>query len=117
MPEMTRAELAERLIRAACNAADLHLVCSYPSCACRHVPAAIEGTLAELDAMGLAIVPREREDVAKAAITWRESGDRLSASHKDKSLSGAARLALNRAYTERQLELRDCAGRAGLVRR
>jgi hypothetical protein len=33
-------------VRAGCDAADVHLRCSYPDCVCRHMPAAIRAAIA-----------------------------------------------------------------------
>lgn len=35
----------ERAVRAGCTAADVHLKCSYPDCACKQIPAAIRAAL------------------------------------------------------------------------
>lgn len=45
---MTELERVARAIRAGCDAADIHLACSYPDCRCRALPLAIK---AALDAM------------------------------------------------------------------
>lgn len=33
------------VVRAGCSAADVHLICSYPQCRCRQMPAAIEAAV------------------------------------------------------------------------
>ena len=35
----------EAAIKAGCMAADAHLVCSYPECKCRQIPAAVEAAI------------------------------------------------------------------------
>ncbi len=32
-------------VRAGCSAADVHLMCSYPKCRCRQMPAAVEAAI------------------------------------------------------------------------
>ena len=39
----------ERMIRAGCEAADIHFFCSYPECACKQLPTAIPAALSALD--------------------------------------------------------------------
>jgi hypothetical protein len=41
-------EKMARAIRAGCNAADVHLSCSYPECSCTKIPAAVIAASAEL---------------------------------------------------------------------
>lgn len=46
--------LPERLwsaVRAGCSAADIHLMCSYPKCACRKMPLAIEAAIDKWEAL------------------------------------------------------------------
>ena len=44
---MTASEAdVEAAIRVGCTAADIHLRCSYPSCACKQIPAAIKAAIA-----------------------------------------------------------------------
>lgn len=37
-------------VRAGCSAADVHLMCSYPKCACRNMPAAVEAAIGAWEA-------------------------------------------------------------------
>lgn len=32
-------------VRAGCNAADIHLTCSFPECKCKSIPRAIQGAI------------------------------------------------------------------------
>ena len=38
----------ERLIRIGCNKSDIHLVCSFPGCTCKVVPATVKAVLSAL---------------------------------------------------------------------
>lgn len=38
-------ERMNNAIRAGCKAADVHLMCSYPECKCKHIPKAIQGAI------------------------------------------------------------------------
>lgn len=40
----------EKAIRIGCNAADVHLTCSYPTCSCKQIPVAIQAALNSLPA-------------------------------------------------------------------
>jgi hypothetical protein len=44
MARLTHADI-EAAIRVGCGAADVHLTCSYPDCACQELPAAIRAAL------------------------------------------------------------------------
>lgn len=39
-------DLIEKVTRAACRAADVHLTCSFPECACKQMPAAAKAAIA-----------------------------------------------------------------------
>jgi hypothetical protein len=39
------AEYVAECIREACMTADLHLLCAYPECSCKHMPAGIKALL------------------------------------------------------------------------
>ena len=47
---MTEDAEVERVVRIGCAAADVHLMCSYPTCKCRQIPAAVKAAIAALRA-------------------------------------------------------------------
>src|SRR5579862_4809020 len=63
MTEITREEIAEA-IRIGCNAADVHMICSYPECTCKQIPAAVQAALASRQASD-AIVDSNIDSIAR----------------------------------------------------